>query len=104
MSYVDDEENVKEKDETMNALLLEMVRNQKKNMKQLTATFITVIICYTVLLVSMVVGFFIYESQFDSEEKTVLDTTTITQEVDGESSEINNVSGNMYRDNSIHNE
>lgn len=32
------------------------------------------------------------------------DNSVITQEVNGENSEVNNVEGDMYRDNSTHNE
>ena len=51
--------------ETTNRLLLDMVQNQKLSTQNLVKTVITTIICYTIILVTMIVGFFIYESQFE---------------------------------------
>lgn len=85
--------------EITNKLLLEMVKNQKSANKNLTKVFISVIIGYTVLLIIMVAGFFIYEQQFE-----IKDEYSIEQEASGEEAEINNVLGNMYKDNATHNE
>lgn len=92
-----------EQSQAANALLLEMLRNQRGNAKRMLKMFIITVLCYTVLLVTMIVGFFVYESQFEVTEKVITETTT-TQEVSGEHSEINNVQGNMYKDNAIHNQ
>lgn len=62
--------------EITNKLLLEMVRNQKINSTNLVKIFIITIICYTVLLLSMVFGYFYYESQFETFQ------TVTTQEAD----------------------
>lgn len=51
--------------EATNKLLLEMVKNQKDHLSNLTKTFVISMICYTCLLIAMVVGFFVYESQFE---------------------------------------
>lgn len=66
---------------------------------------------YILLGISIVVnlltvfGFLWYESQFEyTDELTYTHKEDISQEVSGENSEINNVKGNMYRDNSTHNE
>lgn len=88
--------------QALNKLLLEMNKNQKESNSSLIKTFITTVICFTVLLISMVFGFFWYESQFEVTEKVV--TETITQEVSGTDSEINNVEGNLYKDNASHTE
>lgn len=74
-----------------NRLLLDMLQNQKLNIKSLVRVFVMVIICYTILLLSMVVGFFIYESQFETLQ------TVTTQEADtmGGNAIING-SGEMY--------
>ena len=96
-------ENVKEKEDAMNELLLEVVKNQKRTNKSLMRAFMVVVICYTIILVAMIFGFFYYESQFEVKE-TVTTERTVTQIVDGENSEINNVSGNMYKDSATHNE
>lgn len=91
-----------EQTQAMNELLFEMVKNQKEVNKSNIRVFIVIIVCYTLLLISMVVGFFVYESQFETTYTTEAITTT-TQEVSGEDSEINNVQGNMYKDNATHN-
>lgn len=72
---------------------------------------------YLLLGISLVVNFLtvgsflLYESQFEYEATTeevitteTTDNSVITQEVNGENSEINDVEGDMYRDNSTHNE
>lgn len=99
--------DLKEKaDETMeitNRLLLEMLRNQKSANKNLFKVFLYTIIGYTLILISMIVGFFIYESQFeiiDSEHSTY----EYQQEVSGDGSDINNIQGDQYNDSSTHNE
>ena len=68
--------------EATNKLLLQMVKNQKENNKNMIRVFIITMCCMTALLVSMVIGFFIYESQFETELETTTETT-ITQEVSG---------------------
>lgn len=88
--------------QALNKLLLEMNKNQKESNASLIKTFIATVICFTVLLISMVLGFFWYESQFEMTEKVI--TETITQEVSGADSEINNVEGNLYKDNASHTE
>lgn len=101
MGNTDDE--ITEQTQAMNKLLLELVKTQKSNTKSLIRVFIATIICYTVLLLSLILGFFWYESQFETSEK-VIEEKTITQEVSGENSEINNVEGNLYKDSAVHNE
>lgn len=94
---------IAEQTQAMNKLLLEIVKTQKSNTKSLIKVFIATIVCYTVLLLSLILGFFWYESQFETSEKIVAEKT-ITQEVSGENSEINNVEGNLYKDSAVHNE
>lgn len=97
------EEEKNKQVEATNKLLLQMVKNQKENNKNMIRIFIITMCCMTILLVSMVVGFFVYESQFETELETTTETT-ITQEVSGEDSTINNVEGNQYNDNATHNQ
>lgn len=98
---IDEEKN--KQVEATNKLLLQMVKNQKENNKNMIRVFIITMCCMTILLVSMVVGFFVYESQFETELETTTETT-ITQGVSGEDSTINNVEGNQYNDNATHNQ
>ena len=95
-------EETLEQSQAMNHLLLEMVKTQKENYKALILIFITTVVMYTFILVSMIIGFFWYENQFETTTEVV--TREVTQEVSGNDSEINNVEGNMYKDNAIHNE
>jgi len=97
------EEEIKEKNSELIILLTEIIKNQKKNFKVLFNLFHVMMICYTIIVIGMLVGFFWYESQFDTKQVDAY-TETITQEVDGENSSINNVQGNQYNDNAIHNE
>ena len=91
--------------ELTNKLLMDLVKNQKANNKNLTKTFIAVVIGYTLILMTLIIGFFVYESQFEIEEKAVTQTKlSLEQEASGEDAEINNVMGNMYKDNATHNE
>lgn len=85
--------------EATNKLLLEMVKNQKESNHNLVKVFITTIICFALLLVTMVVGFFVYESQFEFIEGEY--EYSYEQETNDDSSIIN---GNQYNGNSTHNE
>ncbi len=89
--------------EITNKLLLEMVKNQKAGNKNLTKVFISAIIGYTVIVLGMIAGFFVYESQYETFE-TDTSKFSVEQEASGEEAEINNVLGNMYKDNATHNE
>lgn len=91
--------------ETTNKLLLKMVDNQKQNFNKMVKNYTRIILGLIALLISMVVGFFIYESQFEIVDTvTTEETVTYEQEVSGENSNINNVEGNQYNDNATHNE
>lgn len=95
------QDNLQQNMEITNKLLLEMVKNQKAGNKNLTKVFISAIIGYTVLLIGMVVCFFIYESQYETD---ITDKYSIEQEASGDEAEINNVMGDQYKDNATHNE
>lgn len=87
--------------QALNGLLVEMARTQKANIRSLIRIYVITVICFTVLIISGFIGFLWYESQFQYTPTT---TETITQEVSGTDSEINNIEGNLYRDNAIHNQ
>ena len=81
----------KESASVANELLLDMVKNQRNNMSNFVRVFVVVVVCYTLILVSMIVGFFVYEVQ----RKTI--ATTITeQEVDRVSSSIDDIVQEVY--------
>lgn len=85
--------------EITNKLLFEMVKNLKQTNKNITKAFITTVICLTVMIAIGIAGFFWYESQFELQ-----DEYSVEQEASGDEAEINNVLGNMYKDNATHNE
>lgn len=63
---------------------------------------VCILLVISILANIAIVGMFLYyESQFETTEATT--RTTVTQEVDGNSS-INNIEGNQYNDNAVHNE
>lgn len=67
--------------------------------RQLNRVYI--LLMASILTNLVIVGAFLwYESQWE----TTTTTETITQTVEGEDSEINNVSGDQYKDNAVHNE
>jgi hypothetical protein len=90
------------KDE-LQSLLVDLIQTQKKNYKAFVKVFVITISLYTLLLIFMVCGFYLYESQFDYAESYTL-TEDIDQDVEGDNAIINNVDGNQYNDNAIHNE
>ena len=69
--------------EATNKLLLEMVKNQKQNIKNLIRVFVFIIICYTALLMTMIIGFFVYESQFEVTSWETVTTQNADSEGDG---------------------
>lgn len=74
------EKDLNENIQATNKLLLDMVQNQKEGNKNLAKSFIATVICMTIIIVTMVVGYLIYESNFE-----IIDTTeksSITQDAD----------------------
>lgn len=49
--------------QAMNQLLLEMAKTQKENNRATVRVLIIFIVCYTMLLMTLIVGFLWYESQ-----------------------------------------
>lgn len=96
---------------TTNKLLLEMNKNQRKSNKNIVKVSITGFVCLTAIIVSMIIGFFVYESQFEyvdthttTSDSYNTESKTYDQSVSVENSSINNVEGNQYNDNATHNE
>lgn len=96
------EKETVEQMEITNRLLVDMVKNQKESSKNLFRVYVLTICCFTVLLVSLIIGFFVYEGQFEVADK--ITEKEITQEVSGSDSTINNVEGNQCNDDAVHNE
>lgn len=95
------EENIEFHCDKINQVLVEVIKNQKRSFKSLEIIFITTVISLTVIICGMIGCFAWYESQFETTETV---KTEVTQEVEGEGNSINNVNGNQYNDNAIHNE
>ena len=81
----------------LNRIVMALLQHQKESNKRL---FIALVISLLINLFTAG-GFLWYESQW---EYTTTETITTTQEVEGDNAEINNVEGNQYKDNSVHNE
>lgn len=89
-------EDTEKEIQALNKITLALLEQQRKNNKSLLIIIIALIVC----MCSMVVGFFWYESQFE----TTTETKIIEQSADGENSGGNNIEMNQYEDTSAHNE
>lgn len=78
-------------------IVVDMLESKKRECKM----FFIALLCSLLVNVITLVGFLYYESQWDYKDTI---TTTTEQEVSGTDSEINNVEGDQYKDNSIHND
>ena len=91
-----------ERGEALNRLLLDTDKNQNNVIRYFRKTVVTLLICFTLIVCVMVIGFFWYEGQFDATTTTT-DTTTTSTETDGANTNINNVTdGDTYNDNAVH--
>lgn len=97
-NYIEEMENEGEalnQSLALNKAIINLLKQQRETNKRM---FIALIVSILVNL-AIVGGFLWYESQGEYTE-----TKEITQEVSGNDSDINNVSGNQYKDSAIHNE
>lgn len=97
-NYIEEMENEEEalnQSLALNKVIINLLKQQRETNKRM---FIALIVSILVNL-AIVGGFLWYESQWEYTE-----TKEITQEVSGNDSDINNVSGNQYKDIAIHNE
>lgn len=97
-NYIEEMENEGEalnQSLALNKVIINLLKQQRETNKRM---FIALIVSILVNL-AIVGGFIWYESQWEYTE-----TKEITQEVSGNDSDINNVSGNQYKDSAIHNE
>lgn len=97
-NYIEEMENEGEalnQSLALNKVIINLLKQQRETNKRM---FIALIVSILVNL-AIVGGFLWYESQWEYTE-----TKEITQEVSGNDSDINNVSGNHYKDSAIHNE
>lgn len=97
-NYIEEMENEGEalnQSLALNKVIINLLKQQRETNKRM---FIALIV--SILVNLAIVGRFLwYESQWEYTE-----TKEITQEVSGNDSDINNVSGNQYKDSAIHNE
>ena len=97
-NYIEEMENEGEalnQSLALNKVIINLLKQQRETNKRM---FIALIVSVLVNL-AIVGGFLWYESQWEYTE-----TKEITQEVSCNDSDINNVSGNQYKDSAIHNE
>ena len=91
-----------EKEEALNRLLLDTDKSQNTAIGHFRKMVVVLLICFTVTVCTMTIGFFYYESQFDVGTTTT-GTTTTSMETDGANANINNVTdGDTYNDNAVH--
>ena len=50
----------------MDELLLDLAKSQKESNRNMVKMFIVATVCFTVLLVTMIIAFIYYESQFET--------------------------------------
>lgn len=98
------EEHIEKQNSELNKLLVEVVKNQRKSYKNLILVFIITVISLSIILCGMLFTFVWYESRYETTSTEEIVREVTTQEVSGENSSINNVEGNQYNDNAIHNE
>lgn len=97
-NYIEEMENEGEalnQSLALNRVIINLLKQQRETNKRM---FIALIVSILVNL-AIIGGFLWYESQWEYTE-----TKEITQEVSDNDSDINNVSGNQYKDSAIHNE
>lgn len=97
-NYIEEMENEGEalnQSLALNKVIINLLKQQRETNKRM---FIALIVSILVNL-AIVGGFLWYESQWEYTE-----TKEITQEISSNDSDINNVSGNQYKDSAIHNE
>lgn len=82
----------------LNRIVLSLL--DKKHKEDILTKWVLII---SILVNLLIAGIFIaYENQFYTIPAETTTTTTITQETDGESSDINNVQGDQYNDTASH--
>ena len=75
-------ENELEKEEALNRLLLDTDKSQNTVIGHFRKMVVVLLICFTVTVCTMAIGFFYYEGRFDTGTTTT-DTTTTSMETDG---------------------
>ena len=104
MTKEEELENQIEKMNALNKILIDTDRTQGQMLKRFKNMIITAIICLSLIICCMVIGFFWYENQFDTITTDTVDRTT-TLTTSGENANINNATdGDMYNDDSVHND
>lgn len=74
-----------------------LIENKRQNFR-----LWIVILCLIGVIITGIVSFFVYESQFEQEETTT-ETTWSYAEASGENAAINNVQGDQYNDRATRN-
>ena len=104
MTREEELENQIEKMNALNKILIDTDRTQRQMLKHFKNMIITAIICLSLIICCMVIGFFWYGNQFDTITTDTVDRTT-TLTTSSENANINNVTdGDMYDDDSVHND
>ena len=81
--------------EVTNKLLLELIKNQKQNTSNMIKMFIVTVISMTVIILGTVIGFLIYESQFETISSDYQYEVEQDAATDGDGNVINNFGGDF---------
>ena len=104
MTREEELENQIEKMNALNKILIDTDRTQGQMLRHFKNMIITAIICLSLIICCMVIGFFWYDNQFETVEADGI-TKTTTMTTSGDNANINNITdGDQYNDNAIHNE
>ena len=88
---MENEQNI----ELTNKLLIEMIKNQKQNTSNMIKMFIVTVISMTIIILGTVIGFLVYESQFETISSDYQYEVEQDAETDGDGNAINNFGGDF---------
>lgn len=90
-----EEQEVNDQLQATNKLLLEMVKNQKVNARNVIKVFIVTIGCYTAILLTIIICFFVYEGQYETIDSNYDYSVEQSAETDDGGSAIVNNGGEL---------
>ena len=88
---MENEQNI----ELTNKLLIEMIKNQKQNTNNMIKMFIVTVVSMTIIILGTVIGFLVYESQFETISSDYQYEVEQDAETDGDGNAINNFGGDF---------
>jgi len=89
------DENI-ENIEVTNKLLLELIKSQKQNTSNMIKMFIVTVVSLSIIILGTVIGFLVYESQFETVASDYEYEVEQDAESNGSGDAVNNFGGDMY--------